>query len=148
MRKKLHFWRELRWQIYEPLSLAWATTLIHSVCCHIRNCTLSWKSSRGKSGEHVFFFFIFCFVLLFWNRVSLFSLGYPGSHFVVQDGLRFTETHLPLPSNAKKESIVSEHFLKLILGRNRKVVIQARDRETFWAIGQLGKEKRMSLTLF
>uniref|UniRef100_A0A8C8ULV3 Uncharacterized protein n=1 Tax=Peromyscus maniculatus bairdii TaxID=230844 RepID=A0A8C8ULV3_PERMB len=46
------------------------------------------------------FLTVFClFVLVFRDRVSLCSSGYPGSHFVNQAGLELTEIHLPLPPN-------------------------------------------------
>jgi hypothetical protein len=32
-------------------------------------------------------FLFICFVLFFWDRVSLYSPGYPGTHFVAQAGL-------------------------------------------------------------
>lgn len=39
----------------------------------------------------------FLFVCLFWDRLSLHNLDYPGTHYIDQDVLKCTETHLFLP---------------------------------------------------
>ena len=44
----------------------------------------------------LFFLFLFLFFVFFWDRVSLYSSGCPGPHFVDQAGLEL-RNHLPLP---------------------------------------------------
>jgi hypothetical protein len=58
------------------------------------NGILYWNAEdlqRCKFQVLFFVFFLFCFVLfsVFWDRVSLFSPGCPGTHFVDQAGLEF-----------------------------------------------------------
>ena len=45
------------------------------------------KSTAKESYNSFFFVCLFCFVLFFWDRVSLYSPGCPGTHFVDQGGL-------------------------------------------------------------
>jgi hypothetical protein len=45
-----------------------------------------WNLSQRGLGLNLFFFFLFLF-LFFWDRVSLYSSGCPGTHFVDQTGL-------------------------------------------------------------
>lgn len=42
-------------------------------------------------------FIIVFFVIIFKNRVSLWSPGWPGAHYVDQSGLALKKTHLLLP---------------------------------------------------
>jgi hypothetical protein len=44
------------------------------------------------------FFFLFCFVLFFWDRVSLYSPGCPGTHSIDQAGLQLRN----LPASASQ----------------------------------------------
>jgi hypothetical protein len=47
-----------------------------------------WELNLGHLNDQQVFFFLFCFVVLFfWDRVSLYSPGCPGTHFVDQAGL-------------------------------------------------------------
>lgn len=41
--------------------------------------------------------FLFFFFLVCRDRVSFYSPGYPGTHSVVQAGLKYTQIYLPLP---------------------------------------------------
>jgi hypothetical protein len=67
------------------------------------------KTTRGPTAPYqtsmlvgltAHFFFVFCFVLFFQDRVSLYSPGCPGTHFVDQAGLDRTQKSacLCLPS--------------------------------------------------
>jgi hypothetical protein len=46
---------------------------------------------------HQLHLLLLCFVLFFRDKVSLYSPGYPGTHFVDQAGLELRNPPLPLP---------------------------------------------------
>lgn len=82
---------------------SWVTSSIALPILTTRGQLLHFSPSKGMKFGFAFFivcycFCLFVFVFVFQVRVSLGSLGCPGTHSVCQVGLKFTEIHLPFAS--------------------------------------------------
>jgi hypothetical protein len=61
--------------------------------------------------------------LVFWGRVSLYSPGCPGTHFVDQADLELTEIHLPLPPECWDWRPAPPHPACIIFCTNQKLTL-------------------------
>ena len=66
---------------------------------HVGDYSLMWGflANGLLLGLGITSFIIVFFIIIFKNRVSLCSPGWPGAHYVDQCGLALTKTHLLLP---------------------------------------------------
>jgi hypothetical protein len=79
------------------MNCVYMLTAVISKCCS--NCILvSCTAQRQPLFSLPFFFSFFLFFLFFWDRVSLYSPGCPGTHFVDQAGLELRN----LPASASR----------------------------------------------